>query len=79
MADADLAAQLPVVDPMAHTLRQSVGVPIRLNGEYGTTYRPAPAKGQHTREILTELGCSAQEIQPLLNDGSVFALDTGSV
>ncbi len=72
-SDPDLAAALPLVDAMAGTVRQAVGVPIRRDGRYGTTERPAPAKGQHTREILAEFGFSEEECGQFLRSGAAFA------
>lgn len=72
-ADADLSAGLPLVDPMAPNVPHAVGLPIRFNGEYATTTRPAPAKGEHTREILTEFGFGADEVQAFFRDGVVFS------
>ncbi len=71
-ADANLTAQLPLVDPMAPSVPQAMGVPIRRDGSYNTTRRPAPAKGQHTREILAEFGFGADDVQAFLNDGVAF-------
>jgi crotonobetainyl-CoA:carnitine CoA-transferase CaiB-like acyl-CoA transferase len=76
IADQDLSAYLPLIDPLAPSVPQAVGVPIRLDGTYNATYRPAPAKGQHTREILTEFGYSETEISDLLADHTVFALNS---
>jgi crotonobetainyl-CoA:carnitine CoA-transferase CaiB-like acyl-CoA transferase len=71
-ADPKLAATLPLVDAMAGTVRQAVGVPIRRNGAYNATYRPAPAKGQHTREILAEVGYCDDEVRALIGSGAAF-------
>ena len=40
--------------------------------------RPAPTLGQHTREVLTELGKSAQEIDALYASGVVRCEATAS-
>lgn len=72
-ADGGLAATLPLVDPMAADVPTAVGVPIRFNGRYGKTRRPAPAKGEHTREVLAEFGFTADEIERLLMSEAVFA------
>ncbi len=71
-ADPNLSASFPLVEAMAQTTRQAVGIPIRLDGEYAATYRPAPAKGQHTAEVLAEFGYSDTEIQAFLDAGAVF-------
>jgi crotonobetainyl-CoA:carnitine CoA-transferase CaiB-like acyl-CoA transferase len=72
--DPNLAAQLPLVDGMAPNVREAMGVPIRRNGEYNATYRPAPAKGQHTAEVLAEFSYSEGEVQDLLAAGSAFLI-----
>ena len=75
VADADLARNLPLVDPMALDVPMAVGAPIRLDGAYAATVRPAPAKGEHTREILAEFGFSHAETEAFLREGVVFIAD----
>jgi crotonobetainyl-CoA:carnitine CoA-transferase CaiB-like acyl-CoA transferase len=74
VADPNLSAALPFVDTMAPNVPQAVGIPIRLDGQYAETTRRAPAKGEHTREILAEFGYAAAEIQMFFNEGAVFAV-----
>ena len=71
-ADPNLTASLPLVDPLAPNVPQAVGVPIRRNGAYSTTQRPAPAKGEHTTEILGEFGFSEAEIAAFLENAAAF-------
>jgi len=79
-ADPNLAAVLPMVDSMtggmtegmAGMVRQTVGVPIRSHGRFNATCRPAPAKGQHTREILAEFDFSDDEVRALIGSGAAF-------
>ena len=71
-ADANLTSGLPLVDPLAPSVPQAVGVPIRHNGAYSTTQRPAPAKGEHTTEILGEFGFSEAEITAFLENAAAF-------
>jgi crotonobetainyl-CoA:carnitine CoA-transferase CaiB-like acyl-CoA transferase len=52
-----------------------MGTPIRFNGAYFTADRPPPTKGEHTREILAELGHAPEEIESLLQSGSAFVAD----
>ena len=47
------------------------GVPIKLRGTPGSVRRSAPLQGQHTAEILAELGYAAEEIAALVRDGAV--------
>jgi crotonobetainyl-CoA:carnitine CoA-transferase CaiB-like acyl-CoA transferase len=51
-----------------------VGPPVRLSETPGALERPAPRLGEHTREILTGLGITADEIARLGADG-VIGLD----
>ena len=75
VADADLIQNLPLVDPMAVDVPMAVGAPIRLDGAYAATVRPAPAKGEHTREILAEFGFTRAETEAFLRDGVAFIAD----
>ncbi|WP_395309241.1 CoA transferase [Mycobacterium sp. AMU20-3851] len=47
------------------------GFAFRLSGQPQQVYRPAPLNGQHTDEILRELGLSAEEIEHLESAGLV--------
>lgn len=71
--DPNLAAQLPFVSAMTPGVSQAVGVPIRRDGDYNATYRPAPAKGQHTAEILAEFGFDEREQQRLFDSAAAFS------
>lgn len=73
LADPVLKACLPLLDIGLPNAAQAMGAPIRYNGEFFGVSRPAPAKGQHTREVLAELGYAAQDIENFLSAGSVFA------
>jgi crotonobetainyl-CoA:carnitine CoA-transferase CaiB-like acyl-CoA transferase len=46
------------------------GVPIKLRGTPGSVRRSAPVQGQHTAEILGELGYGAEEIAALVREGA---------
>jgi crotonobetainyl-CoA:carnitine CoA-transferase CaiB-like acyl-CoA transferase len=72
LADPALKACLPLLDIGLPNAAQALGSPIRYNGEFFKAECPAPAKGQHTREVLAEIGYSAAEIEGLLRDGSAF-------
>ena len=47
------------------------GAPISLNGEIETKAKPAPEYGQHSEEILLELGFSWEEIAAMREAGAV--------
>ena len=47
------------------------GAPIRLHGGDPFEVRPAPGAGQHSAEVLRELGLSTEEIEKLESDGVI--------
>jgi crotonobetainyl-CoA:carnitine CoA-transferase CaiB-like acyl-CoA transferase len=47
------------------------GVPIKLRGTPGSVRRAPPVQGQHTRELLAELGYAEAEIARLVEGGDV--------
>jgi crotonobetainyl-CoA:carnitine CoA-transferase CaiB-like acyl-CoA transferase len=73
IADPALAACLPLIASGLPGMPQVLGAPIKYNGEFFAAEQPAPAQGQHTREVLAEFGFSVEEIKGLLRSGSVFA------
>jgi crotonobetainyl-CoA:carnitine CoA-transferase CaiB-like acyl-CoA transferase len=56
--------------PTAGTLRMP-GSPVRLSGHTATVRRPPPLLGEHTDEVLSELGYSAAAIASLHQGGVV--------
>lgn len=76
IADHDLAACLPLIDPKLEGVTRIMGNPIRIDGAYFTAAQPAPARGQHTREVLAEFGFNAAEIAAFLRSGGAHALDS---
>jgi len=72
LADPALAACLPLFDTGLPDITRAMGAPIRYNGGFFAAERPSPAKGQHTREVLAEIGYGPAEIEGFLRAGSAF-------
>jgi crotonobetainyl-CoA:carnitine CoA-transferase CaiB-like acyl-CoA transferase len=49
-----------------------IGIPVKLSETPGQIRRPAPTLGQHTDEILAELGMNPEAIRSLRNKRAVF-------
>ena len=52
---------------------RALGLPIKLSASPGRVMRPAPLLGEHTREVLTEFGFSASEVEALLASGGAVS------
>ena len=79
LADPHVRAREIVVDlPDAEmgTVPMHAVVP-RLSATPGHIRTPAPALGEHTADLLGELGCSAAEIATLAQDGVVKVAQSG--
>jgi crotonobetainyl-CoA:carnitine CoA-transferase CaiB-like acyl-CoA transferase len=57
----------PIIGPM-----KTIGLPIKSSGALSTIRLPAPWLGQHSKQVLVELGYSNEEIQTLFAQGAVF-------
>ena len=52
---------------------KTLGLPVKLSATPGGVRRPAPAYGEHTREVLREHDFSAAEIERLIAERAVIA------
>jgi formyl-CoA transferase len=68
--DAQMAANGVFVEIEGTDLK-TVSNPVTLEGAAKVKPRPAPAVGEHTCEILRELGYAEQDIQTLAADGAI--------
>ena len=57
----------PIIGPM-----KTIGLPIKSSGALSTIRLPAPWLGQHSKQVLVELGYSNEDIQTLFAQGAVF-------
>jgi crotonobetainyl-CoA:carnitine CoA-transferase CaiB-like acyl-CoA transferase len=74
LADPQVAAREMVIEvdhPRAGRT-QALGTPLKFSEGGGEVTRPAPLLGQHSREILGQLGYAAAEIAALAQGGAVF-------
>jgi alpha-methylacyl-CoA racemase len=49
---------------------RQLGVPVKMSRTPGTVHSPAPALGEHTRDVLAEAGLSDEEIEALFESGA---------
>jgi crotonobetainyl-CoA:carnitine CoA-transferase CaiB-like acyl-CoA transferase len=52
---------------------QTLGLPVKFSATPGGIGRPAPVLGQHSREVLAELGFSERDIDRMIDAGAVVA------
>lgn len=63
----------PVIGPM-----KTLGLPVKSTGELTQIRRPAPLLGQHTREVLRELGYGDEKVRGMLAEGIVRATEVNA-
>lgn len=51
---------------------KSLGLPVKSTGELAAIRRPAPWLGQHTGEVLEELGLPRNDVEALFADGVIY-------
>ena len=56
---------------------RQLGVPVKMSRTPGSTDVPAPALGEHTREVLSEAGFGNDEIEAMLASGAVAGPTAG--
>jgi len=74
LADPQVAAREMVIEvdhPRAGRTH-ALGMPIKFSEGRGDATRPAPLLGQHSREILGQLGYTAEQIEALQRGGAVL-------
>jgi crotonobetainyl-CoA:carnitine CoA-transferase CaiB-like acyl-CoA transferase len=54
-------------------MMKTLGLPLKSGGELTAIHKPAPLLGQHTREVLADLGFSEAEAAGLVGQGVVKA------
>ena len=76
-ADPQTLARDMVVEvehPLAGPVK-AIGHPVKYSETPGGARRPAPLLGQHTREVLSEVGYTVEEIDRLISVGAAAAAD----
>lgn len=63
--------------PYMGSVRQ-LGVPIKLGRTPGSVHTPAPALGEHTREVLRDAGYSEPQIEAMIESGAAAGPTAGS-
>ena len=67
------AGMVPIVPNERAEGYRDVSLPMRLNDERPRSEHPPPRSGEHTNEVLAELGFTTDEVERLRADGAVEA------
>jgi len=54
---------------------KGLGLPIRFSGGKSDACLPAPLLGQHTRDVLEEIGYTAEEVEALVQQNAILVTD----
>ena len=73
------AGLLPMADHPAVSNYQDVALPLRVDGERPRGTRPPPTAGEHTGEILAELGYAEGEVRGFLERSVAFESSSSPV
>lgn len=60
-----------IENPRTGKKLKQLGTPVKFSESNTSIRRPPPALGEHTKEILTELGYSQKEIEDLKSNGAI--------
>jgi alpha-methylacyl-CoA racemase len=78
--DSELVSERQMVveweQPELGPVRQ-LGPPVKFSRTPGAVHRPAPAFGEHTREVLADAGFEAGEIDALIESGAAAEMTAG--
>lgn len=81
MSDPQVLARRMVVDidhPKIGPMK-TLGLPVKSTGQLTEIRKPAPWLGQHTEEVLREIGYGDGDVRQLFADGVVYDSDRGPV
>ncbi len=78
--DPHLAGEgfFPLIDHPSEGRLRTTGIPVRFDATPGAIRRPAPLLGEHSREILGELGYDAAAIDALVAAGATMEAVTNA-
>jgi len=69
----------PVTDHPVAGKVQTIGLPVKFSDTPGGVERCAPQFGQHTREVLAELGYDADDIDAMISGGAAIATESEGI